>query len=147
MYIYNHSELLLFWKSGEKSAVDVAHLTCKLRVLSYRNVSIKTSDSAESSLLLHGPCSLLFSSYSVHSAYCTYSGVHTRTSSRILTPGLHSDTLNSRIFRMDRLVALVDGTFASTHSDAIDALRAFFLFAACTVRTTRASPNSSLRSS
>lgn len=58
----------------------------------------------------------------------------------VLTPRLHSDTLNSRILRMDRLVALVDGTFASTHSDAIDALRAFFLFAACTVRITRAPP-------
>lgn len=39
-----------------------------------------------------------------------------------------------RIFRMDRLSALVDGFLASTHSDAIDALRAFFLFGACTVR-------------
>lgn len=39
-----------------------------------------------------------------------------------------------RIFRMDRLSALVDGFLASTHSDAVDALRAFFLFGACTVR-------------
>ncbi|OJJ86382.1 putative 3-oxo-5-alpha-steroid 4-dehydrogenase [Aspergillus glaucus CBS 516.65] len=36
---------------------------------------------------------------------------------------------------MDRLSALVDGFLASTHSDAVDALRAFFLFGACTVLT------------
>jgi hypothetical protein len=42
--------------------------------------------------------------------------------------------LSRRIFGMDRLSALVDGVLASTHSDAVDALRAFFLFAACTVR-------------
>lgn len=41
---------------------------------------------------------------------------------------------------MNRFADVVDGTLAATHSDAIDALRAFFVFAACTVRTTRAPP-------
>lgn len=90
-------------------------MICKLRVWPYRNVATTSSSSLDGELLLHLP-------YTELSVFTTYSYIR-------------SASTTGYIAIMDTLAPLLDGFLASTHSDAIDALRAFFLFAACTVRT------------